>query len=145
MAPAMHGLAAAQPDRTLILVDPTPVAKWCASSFSSQKHPLLPADDAVADDRPDDEQVQGPLAGLAQGSKNWLAPRFIACQEPVLTEPIRPGPAQLCVQPPYALRGDGEGFDLPVWTVSAFTHHMEREIPGRGMRERPKREAGMQS
>jgi hypothetical protein len=108
MAPAMHGLAAAQPDRTPIRVDPTPVAKWCASSFSSQQQPLLPADDALADDQHGvgDEQVQGPLAGLAQVSKNWLAPRFIACEEPVLTEPTRPRPARETAMTPRPIPDD---------------------------------------
>jgi hypothetical protein len=50
MARAMHGLAAAQPDLKSIHVDPTPVAKWCASSFNSRQQPLaLLADDAATD------------------------------------------------------------------------------------------------
>jgi hypothetical protein len=50
MARAMHGLAAAQPDLTPTPVDPTPVAKWCASSFNSRRQPLaLLANDAATD------------------------------------------------------------------------------------------------
>src|SRR3984885_8196726 len=37
MARAMHGQAAAQSDLTPTPVDPTPVAKWCASSFNSRQ------------------------------------------------------------------------------------------------------------
>jgi hypothetical protein len=37
MARAMHGLAAAQLGLTPTHVDPTPVAKWCASSFNGRQ------------------------------------------------------------------------------------------------------------
>ena len=68
MARAMHGLAAAQPDLTPTRVDPTPVVKWCASSFNSQQQPLALL--FLADGAATDGQHRGVVPPAAQ---MWLS------------------------------------------------------------------------